>query len=701
MPGRIAAYTLIAGLGFVALSAERTHAREIGTQESDAQEATVPVAEDIGAQARIYTPADFTRFAPRNALDLLNQVPGFQIEGASGERGLGQASGNVLINGQRLSSKSESARDQLRRISVGDVVQIEIIDGTTLDIPGLTGQVANVIVEASGISGQFEYAPEWRQIGDLAWLNGSASITGASGPVAYTLALRNEDDTGASSGPALRFDRNGALFERRDSEIRRRRQSPKLSGSVRWDIRPGVIANLNASHEWTFVRRTSDERRTDGAGENALLVERLTDEDVVRYELGGDIAFPMIGGRLKLIGLAIGEDTDYVTTELLAREAGGDFAGARFAQLGDSGERIARAEFGWSGGGADWQIAGEAAFNTLDQVASLFEIDADGDFVELDYPEGVGGVSENRYNGSLSYGRPLGDTLSLQATIGAEQSTLTQTGAAATSRSFFRPKGAVSLAWNPRDDIDLTFSARRRVGQLEFGDFLARVFIGDDRENAGNSDLRPPQSWEFEIEARKDFGPWGNATLTLFDYRIEDLVDIVLVDGGESPGNIDSARRTGIGFNGTLELAPLGIAGAKIDAELEWQDARLDDPLDGAVRSISDADPYRVDIEYRHDIPGSMIAYGASVYARADEPYFRITETGFEREGPFFGGVFVEHKDLLGLTVNLRVGNPWLGRDTSIRTVFDGPRNSAPILFVEERDRRFGRQLRLSVKGSF
>ncbi|HWH17723.1 MAG TPA: Plug domain-containing protein, partial [Allosphingosinicella sp.] len=89
---------------------------------------------------KTYTPQDFARFAPKNALDMLRQVPGFIIQGASQERGLGQASGNVLINGQRISGKSNDAITELSRIPAGSVVRIEIVDGATLNIAGLSGQ---------------------------------------------------------------------------------------------------------------------------------------------------------------------------------------------------------------------------------------------------------------------------------------------------------------------------------------------------------------------------------------------------------------------------------------------------------------------------------------------------------------------------------------------------------------------------------
>ena len=83
-------------------------------------DAPPPVATEAAAPqgARTYTPADFARFAPRNALDMLNNVPGFAIDESDTERrGLGQATGNVLINGERFSGKSTDIFTELGRIS--------------------------------------------------------------------------------------------------------------------------------------------------------------------------------------------------------------------------------------------------------------------------------------------------------------------------------------------------------------------------------------------------------------------------------------------------------------------------------------------------------------------------------------------------------------------------------------------------------
>src|SRR5689334_9757925 len=96
---------------------------------SDPAIAPAPQAKAVTPQKRVYTLADFARFAPKNAYDMLKQVPGFSIQGVdTSNRGLGQASENVLINGQRIANKSGGAIDQLQQTPASSVDRIEIVD---------------------------------------------------------------------------------------------------------------------------------------------------------------------------------------------------------------------------------------------------------------------------------------------------------------------------------------------------------------------------------------------------------------------------------------------------------------------------------------------------------------------------------------------------------------------------------------------
>src|SRR5688572_19591528 len=105
----------------------------IANAQDDATPADATSETVAPTTARVFTSTDFERFAPRNALEMLNRVPGFSIQRQDqdqddGEgRGLGQAGTNVLINGQRLSSKSQDIFDQLQRVSVDNVERVEIV----------------------------------------------------------------------------------------------------------------------------------------------------------------------------------------------------------------------------------------------------------------------------------------------------------------------------------------------------------------------------------------------------------------------------------------------------------------------------------------------------------------------------------------------------------------------------------------------
>src|SRR5215210_3964858 len=130
---------LLAG---IALLAPLPAAAQTAAPPADPAVSPPPVPTTVATPAgskRVFTPADFARFAPKTAYDMLVQVPGFTIRSADQERGLGQASENVLINGQRSANKSGGAIDDLRKIGVANVDRIEIVDAASLGIAGLSG----------------------------------------------------------------------------------------------------------------------------------------------------------------------------------------------------------------------------------------------------------------------------------------------------------------------------------------------------------------------------------------------------------------------------------------------------------------------------------------------------------------------------------------------------------------------------------
>jgi hypothetical protein len=649
----------------------------------------------------IYSFADFAAFAPRNALDMLEQVPGFTIRSENDERGLGAASGNILINGERLASKSTSARDQLARIPASNVVRIEIVDGASLDIPGLSGRIANIVAQSGGISGQFEWRPQFSTgPGKFRWSEGDVSVSGTRGAVDFTLALENRTFYRGLEGPNTIVDGSGQADRRFNTRYTVSDQ-PTATGNFDFNLPGSATANVNLTYAQKIRREQEREFRPDPLlpfYEESL--RAVNDRN--GFAIGGDLDFAFGPGRLRLIGLASNDYETDTSSTVLVREGEEDL-GTRFSRDFKESERIGRAEYRWTMLDDDWQLSGEAAFNKLDNVAELFALDSNSDiFVPVDFPNGSGGVREDRYEAIVSHGRPLASNLSMQLTLGGETSEISQIGAGVLSRRFERPKGSLSLAWGAMNGLDVNFEIARRVGQLDFGDFLADVNVGDNNTDAGNNQLRPPQSWEIELEIAKNLGAWGSATLRLFDDRIEDFVAIVLIEGGgQSRGNIDNARRYGINFDATIRTDPIGLDGGQFTVELEAEQSKLEDPVTTEGRRFDRSQPRDFEVEFRHDIPATQWAYGLefrdTVYAR----YFRVSESGLDYNIATWGSVYVENKDVLGMTVRAQANNLFNGGSFLSRTVFDGPRDAAPILFTEDRLRKEGYAFSFLVAGSF
>lgn len=666
-------------------------------------DAPPPVATPAGAK-RIFTPADFTRFAPRTALDMLNQVPGFSIRGEdTSSRGLGQASGNVLLNGKRLSGKSTDPVTALQAIPAGNVTRIEIVDAAEVDVPGLTGQIANVVYEAKKkFGGQFSYRPEFRaHYADPLYTRGDVSVSGSSGTIDYTVSLKNDASRSAAGGPTIITRGDGGLFETRDDSWTGNFDQPQLSGQFKWDGPGSSVGNLNLLGRRFNYRFDEVSNRDRASGPD--LERRLSQREKGKnYEAGADYEFALVGGRLKLIGLTRSSDEPFVQASLLAFSDNSPNTGSRYVQSGKSKELIGRSEYSWKWGKTDLQLSGEAAYNSLDLVSRLYSLAPDGSYAEEDFDGGTGKVSEDRYEALVTIGRPLSKALSVQLVAGGEWSTIAQVGAGGKERSFFRPKGSLNFAAQLTPTFNANFKIIRRVGQLDFGQFLARVFLDNDNQNAGNPDLVPTQQWRFELELAKDLGAWGKTRVNLVAALFEDFVDIIPIGlTGESPGNIDKARAYAIDWNSTFQFDPLGLKGAKLNLRGLVQFSSIRDPLTGEKRVLSSFTDRLVEAGFRHDIPRSNWAYGVNANYSHVTKGFRLNEVGRQWEGPVWLGVFVENKDVLGLTVRATAGNLLNARSRWDRVVYTGRRNNAPIDFVETRNRLIGPIFSLSVRGTF
>jgi outer membrane receptor for ferrienterochelin and colicins len=650
---------------------------------------------------QVYEAAQFERFAPQTALDMVRQIPGFSITEVSGDRGLGEASQNVLINGQRVTGKSNDAQTALARIAMSSVIRLEIADAATFNISGIPGQVLNVITKEEGLKGNFSIRAELRERIGFNARTGEVNLSGKLGKGTFTLGINNNGGfKGGGWGEELNLTPGDQLLYTRIIDARNRGDRPRIAGSYNLKADNGNILNLNGTLEYfRFRRRNELDRLTPGQPD--IFELSRSGEDEYNYELGGDYELALGKGRLKLIAFHRFENSDFNNEFRSDFTNGNPPVGQRFDRLIDEGESVLRSEYRWKAGKSDWQVSLEGALNYLDATSELFTL-VGGTYQPQPIPGATARVEEKRAQSILTYGRPLSGKLSLQTSLGAEYSKLSQTGANGLTRSFIRPKGSVALTWKATPAFTVSSKLQRKVGQLSFFDFLASVDVQNGNNNSNNPQLVPPQSWLWENEANLSLGKAGSIKFKLDGELISDLVDQIPISATEEAvGNLSgTAKRLRGEINGSFVLDGIGFKGAKLDAVLALQTTSVQDPLLLTNRPLSYRGRTYWSLDLRHDIPGTQWAWGLYAEDGRDNGFYRLDYFGRDfRTGPFTLA-FIEHKNVLGLKVRATVLN-LIGQREGSRELFYANRRNGPVDFIRTSDFQYGTFYRLTISGTF
>lgn len=684
----------------------------VGNQNTHAQE-VIPATPYVD-NTNVYTPDYFTQYAPRTASDMVARIPGFQIDSSSNKRGLGNGGANVLINGERISGKT-SANIQLLRINAENVVRIEIVDGTSLDIPGLTGEVANIITKTTKLSGSWNWDPQIRDNLRPKLFNGSVTVSGEAGNLSYSARLRNHSIQHGGGGIEQRFLADDTLIETRDEDSQFYGDVPGIATSLTWKPKPGHTLNLNAAYN---VFTSSSRERSqhiaivstpNDSDNNQTLFSGATDE--WNAEIDGDYEFPAgpeaLGGKLKLIGYYRFKHSPTISrfdTYSATGPQTGHISGSRFFRTPDEAEAIARAEYSWSQvKGKDWQIGVEGTFNYLDVVSDFLILNpTTGDFFEVPLPGSSSRVEEFRTEATLTHSRTLSPKWDVQISGGVEYSEISQTGVNGQVRNFIRPKGFISTTYKPNDSLNIRTRIEREVGQLNFFDFTSSLNFEDELNDTGNANLVPEQSWLGSVEFDKDLGAGNTFKAKFYGELISDLVDRIPVGlAGDAVGNISNAARYGVDFNATLKGDKWGVKGTQLDLALQLRKSSVDDPLTDITRRLNNDIKSYWKIDFRHDIPNTVWTYGTNINQRNNAASFRLSTISQGITTKPSMDAYIEHKDIFGLKVRVTALNILGQQNGFTREIFTARRDVGVLDIVEIRNRQSGTGLRFNVSGTF
>jgi hypothetical protein len=584
-------------------------------------------AGNAASGTRTLTPDVFTPFNPITAFDMVERIPGFSIEQGEGRRGFGENAGNVLIDGDRPSTKSDDISTLLKRIPASEVQRIEVTEaaGADAETQG-KGQVVNVVRKVSSkLSGTASATLlVGKRYGFVPF--GSTSATLRRGPTSYEINLSSDAGRSRYFGPEDFRDGSAQLIERRFYQGRGTFDEFSIGGAIKTRIGAAKV-NVNGKYE---LETGIDRRLGTYTNPSSAIIgsERLfTDQPITdsSFELGMDIEFPLAPKlSTKLVGL-YQSGTESTDAFIETIRVGQPLSLFETSSRNKPSEAVFRVQNDWTSfSGHAVQFGAELAFNRLD--ASFAASSLSGGTATL-FPASNVLVKETRIEPFLSDTWSISPKWKLEGGAILEFSTLTLTGDSSAKRSFQFIKPRLIATWTASKVTTVELRVVRQVAQLDFNDYATTVDLGQGNQvDAGNQDLVPEKITEFAAVLRQKFLDRGSIQLTASYQQVSDTQDLVLITtrdaAGAITGRFDGAGNIGKSkrWNAELEITlpfdwltkPIGLSGIELKYVGHYHGSKLTDPVTGQNRRVSYRPQWHQSWDLRHDIKGSGFVWGLS-----------------------------------------------------------------------------------------
>ena len=673
---------------------------------------------DSGATV-VYESSFFEQYRPITALDMLRWIPGtadiVPQDGSGGggnqQRGFGSGGDQILINGKRLSGKSNNISSALARIQAEAVIRVEVIRGTAegLDVRS-DGLLINVVVDATTDTGSGSWqvhAGDYSGSGVL--YDGLISYSRGFGRFAFLVSVElgpynradyelREDvfEPTDPNVPAQTFDRS----------VPRKQSNERYNASGSWQINDTDDLNLNGQ----FIDADEFEEQsitlvTEGVPGSEEAVDVRT-EIGTEWELGGDMTNSFGPGQLKTRAIVTREDeVEDDRFSLVTVSPDSDVVSTLVSTDEKQGETIVRSSYTWPvAAGQKLELGLEAAVNTLDKTTRLFEEQSDGTVVEIPLFNASASVEEERYEAFLTHFWTISERTVLESALNTEWSTIEQDGEdIQLERSFEFLKPRFDFRYDITEQNQFRARLERTVSQLDFSNFVVEFDRDDDLIFGGNPNLVPEKAWETRLTYEHRIGnDRGVLTGIAFYNAIEDHIDRVeVLPGLSAPGNIGDAKAYGVELRSSLRLDPVGINGAVVDVVYVYQQTEATDPFTGEKRRISFEPDHDVEVQFRHDIPAWRFNYVVDFNWRseryANDINFRDVNTD---ESPRIN-ITAQLQLRRALTLYGQVRNLNSIDRQRIRERYAGNIADGNLERIETRFRSFQRELIVGFRGQF
>ena len=592
--------------------------------------ATSPAAAATPAQAGVisYPASYFATSNTNSAFDMVGRIPDFSLDTGNAVRGFEGAAGNVLINGQRPSSKTDALDAILQRIPIGKVERIDVIRGGApgIDMQGKT-VIANVVLKKDGamrglLALADNHVNDGRSLTGVR-MEGSGGLAGGRTWEASGRFGMGADDGSGPGHNEVRF-RNGRPPQIADIKTYGTDMLWQFSGAYETPALGGRLRVNGYINLEKFKQPEQDVFTSPAPDAEAFYYSQVTHETETgaRYSRAFGPATDM---ELVALRTTRHRTTQQFSDDLHPAVTGSDAHDAFFND-GDSSETILRGVLKHR---FSQKLSLEAGVENADnKLDSRTRFTAGG--APLQLPAANVQVEEKRTESFVKLAwSPLTDW-TVDAALRYESSDITSRGDVLLSKSLAFPKPRLTIAWTPVPATQFRVRVEREVGQLDFNDFVASTSLTSAvGVTSGNPNLNPQQDWVLEGQVEQKLWTGSSIVVAGRHFKLKDVVDRgpVFVQGGgvfDQPTNIGAGTQDEIQVTATLSLDSFGWKGALLKGDVTKRWSEVTDPTTHEKREISRLHPIDWSVNFSQDLPEHHASVGFDLYSGWRQTSYRF-----------------------------------------------------------------------------
>ena len=667
----------------------------------------------------IYDQAYFRQYNITNAADAIKRIPGvenlssgnFSDEPGSNnkKRGFGSSGTQILINGERQSSKSNSIIKTLERINADSLIKIEVIRGSEagLDVRS-DGVIVNIIVDGnlSKGSGTWSAALGYLTSGSSNW-RGIGSWATKIKKTDIVIGFERIGDLNSRNYNEFTVDQEQSLLYYRLRETIEYQSSNRLNIDLNSKINDKSIIRINTL-VWFNGKENApqiQEYFSPSDINNEAFYKKINwdrREDNDGWEFGGDWEYQINKNNSFKLRVVLTEENEDQNDISFLDDTIDSYRNSDETNIRKENERIIRLSFNKLIGKSNSLEYGiESAYNKLNRTFNLLYFDKNSVATNAGLINTSGLVEEDRYEGFLSYNIPLSKKIRTELALNYEWSEISQSGDINLSREFKYWKPRIDIKWDYKNNRQIRFNIERNVGQINFDDFISSYDQFEETIRAGNPDLKPETSWEVKLEHEWRLpNDGGVVTIKGLASKIDGPVDRLPIDGYAGIGNLGSGEKTQARIDGSIRINKL-LEGGVFRFMGYLQSTEVIDPVTNIKRDFSWYKRWQTMIGLRQDVPGGKYSWGLTYRSQSQ---FNIYD-------PYLWGRFAQDPTLsFGFTakINPRLNFNFIAKnilDTNFgfgrKLIYNGFKSNNDLLIQENFDINEHSFFKIELEGTF